>query len=46
MNPYTIIAKEELINYPLNSIITNHARNKRSQEALKEIVLARIANPD
>ena len=29
-----------------NSIITNPARNKRSQEALKEIVLARIANPD
>jgi len=29
-----------------NSIITNPARNKRSQEALKEIVLARVANPD
>ena len=29
-----------------NGIITNPARNKRSQEALKEIVLARIANPD
>ena len=29
-----------------NRIITNPARNKRSQEALKEIVLARIANPD
>ena len=29
-----------------NGIITNPARNKRSREALKEIVLARIANPD
>jgi len=29
-----------------NSIIGNPARNKRSQEALKEIVLARVANPD
>jgi transposase len=29
-----------------NSIITNPARNKRSIEALKEIVLARVANPD
>ena len=29
-----------------NRIITNPARNKRSQEALKEIVLARVANPD
>ena len=29
-----------------NGIITNPARNKRSQEALKEIVLARVANPD
>lgn len=29
-----------------NKIITNPARNKRSQEALKEIVLARVANPD
>lgn len=29
-----------------NGIITNPARNKRSQEALKEIVLAKIANPD
>ena len=29
-----------------NSIITNPARNKRSQEALKEIVLARVANPE
>jgi len=28
------------------SIIGNPARNKRSQEALKEIVLARVANPD
>lgn len=30
----------------LNRIITNPARNKRSIEALKEIVLARVANPD
>ena len=29
-----------------NTIITNPARNKRSIEALKEIVLARVANPD
>ena len=29
-----------------SGIITNPARNKRSQEALKEIVLARVANPD
>jgi len=29
-----------------NGIITNPARNRRSQEALKEIVLARIANPE
>ena len=29
-----------------NGIITNPARNRRSQEALKEIVLARVANPD
>lgn len=29
-----------------NKIITNPSRNKRSQEALKEIVLARVANPD
>ena len=29
-----------------NSIIGNPARNKRSIEALKEIVLARVANPD
>ena len=29
-----------------NSIIGNPARNRRSQEALKEIVLARVANPD
>jgi transposase len=29
-----------------NSIITNPARNKRSIAALKEIVLARVANPD
>jgi transposase len=29
-----------------NGIITNPARNKRSIEALKEIVLARVANPD
>jgi len=29
-----------------NSIITNPARNRKSQEALKEIVLARVANPD
>ncbi|PHS41416.1 MAG: hypothetical protein COB07_02800 [Sulfurovum sp.] len=29
-----------------NTIITNPARNKRSQEALKEIVLARVANPE
>lgn len=29
-----------------NGIITNPSRNRRSQEALKEIVLARVANPD
>jgi len=29
-----------------NGIITNPARNRKSQEALKEIVLARVANPD
>jgi len=29
-----------------NTIIANPARNKRSIEALKEIVLARVANPD
>ena len=29
-----------------NGIITNPARNRRSQEALKEIVMARVANPD
>jgi transposase len=29
-----------------DTIITNPARNKRSKEALREIVLARVANPD
>jgi len=29
-----------------NGIITNPARNRRSQKALKEIVMARVANPD
>jgi len=29
-----------------NGLISNPARNKRSIEALKEIVLARVANPD
>ena len=29
-----------------NGIITNPSRNRKSQEALKEIVLARVANPD